>query len=141
EGAPEGLGLALADVEADHLPVARLVHPVGEHETLADNSAAVPDLLHLRIQPQVGVGALERPLPKRVHLLIETLADPGDLALRDPQPERLDHLVDLARRDAGNVRLLHHAHERLLTALARLKERGEVAAAPDLRDRQLELAR
>jgi hypothetical protein len=34
-------------------------------------------------------------------------ADPGDLVLRDPQPERLDHLVDLARRDAGDVRLLH----------------------------------
>jgi hypothetical protein len=34
-----------------------------------------------------------------IDLLVETLADPGDLALRDPQAERLDHLVDLAGRE------------------------------------------
>ena len=136
-----GLGLALADVEADHLPVARLVHAVGEDQALAEDPAAVADLLHLRIQPQVGVGALERPLPKRVDLLVEALADPRDLALRDPRPERLDQLVDLASRDAGDLGLLHDRDERLLTARARREESGEGAAASDLRDRQLELAR
>ena len=39
EAAPEGLGLRLADVEGDHLPIAGLVHPVGEHEALAHDPA------------------------------------------------------------------------------------------------------
>src|SRR5262249_29869693 len=56
-------------------------------------------------------------------------------------PERLDDLVDLPRRDAGDVGLLHHAHECLLAPLPRLEEAREVRAAPDLRDRQLDLAR
>jgi hypothetical protein len=39
EGAPEGLRLGLADVEGDHLPIAGLVHAVGEHERLAHDAA------------------------------------------------------------------------------------------------------
>jgi hypothetical protein len=56
------------------------------------------------------------------------------------QAKRLDHLVDLASRDAGDVGLLHYRDGRLLAAAARLEEAGEVAAAAELRDRQLELA-
>jgi hypothetical protein len=54
-------------------------------------------------------------------------------------PERLDHLVDLARRDAGDVRLLHDRDQRLLATPTRLQERREIAAAPNLRDRELDL--
>ena len=75
-----------------------------------------------------------------VDLLVEALADPRDLALRDPQPQRLDDLIDLPRRDAGYVRLLDDRHQRLLRASARLEEAREVAAAAELRDRELELA-
>ena len=39
EAAPERLGLALADVEADHLPVAGLVHGVGKHERLRHDAS------------------------------------------------------------------------------------------------------
>src|SRR5439155_15241595 len=131
----------LADVERDHLSVAGLVHPIGEHERLAYDTAAVPDLLDLGVQPQVRVAALERPVAKRVDLLVEAGADPRDLALRDPQPQRLDHLIDLAGRDAGDVGLLHHTHQRLLAAPARLEEAREVTAAADLRNRQLDLTR
>ena len=141
EAAPERLRLALTDVEPDHLPVAGLVDGVGEHERLLHDPAAVPDLLDLRVQPQVGVAALQRPVPEGLHLLVEPRTDPRDLALRDPQAERLDHLVDFARRDAGDVRLLHDRHQRLLTPLTRLEKAREVAAAADLRDRQLDLAR
>jgi len=73
-------------------------------------------------------------------LLVEALADPGDLAFGDPQPERLHHLVDLARGDAGHIGLLHDGDERLLASPSRLQEAGEVAAAAQLRDRQLKLA-
>jgi hypothetical protein len=63
------------------------VHAVGEHERLPDDAAAVSDLLDLGVKPQVGVAALQRSVAERVDLLVEPLADPGDLALRDPQPE------------------------------------------------------
>jgi hypothetical protein len=117
------------------------VDAVGEHQRLADNAAAVADALDLGVEPQVRVAALQRPVAERVDLLVEALADSRDLALRDPQPKRFDHLVDLARRDAGDVRLLDDRDKRLLGALARLEETREVTAAADLRDRQLELAR
>ena len=39
EAAPEGFRLRLADVKRDHLPVAGLVHPVGEHERLSNDPA------------------------------------------------------------------------------------------------------
>ena len=125
EAAPERFGLGLADVEADHLAVAGLVHGVGEHQRLADDAAAVADLLDLGVEPQVRVAALERPVAERVDLLVEAGADPRDLALGDPQPERLDDLVDLAGRDAGDVGLLHDRDQRLLGAAARLQERGK----------------
>jgi hypothetical protein len=76
EAAPERLRLGLADVEADHLAVAALVHRVGEHQALAHDAAAVADLLHLRVQPQVGVAALERPVAEGVDLLVQAGADP-----------------------------------------------------------------
>src|SRR5262249_46302467 len=140
EAAPERFGLALADVEADHLAVARLVYGVGKHERLGDDAATVADLLDLGVQPEIGVAALERPVAERLHLLVEALADPRDLALGDPQPQRLDQLVDLPRRDAGDIGLLHDRDQRLLAAFARLQERREIAAPTNLRDRELDLA-
>jgi hypothetical protein len=76
EAAPESLGLALADVDADHLAVARLVDGVGEHERLRYDAAAIADLLDLGVEPQVGVAALERPVAERLYLLIQASADP-----------------------------------------------------------------
>src|SRR6266511_4771676 len=137
---PERFGLALAAVKADHLASTRLVDAVRDHQTLPDDPAAIADLLHLRVQPQVRVTALQRPRPERFDLLVEASADAGDLRARDPQPQRLDQLIDLPRRHAADVRLLDHRYQRLLGSPARLQERGEVAAAADLRDRQLELA-
>ncbi len=127
EAAPERFRFGFADIEADHFPVAGLVHGVGKHERLPHHPAAVADLLDLRVQPQVRVAALERPVAERLHLFVQAGADPRHLALGDPQPERLDDLVDLTGRDAGDIGLLHHRHERLLRPLARLQERGEVA--------------
>lgn len=66
--------------------------------------------------------------------------DPRHLRLADPQTERLHELIDPARRDAAHIRLLHHRHQRLLAALARLQEAREIAALADLGDLQLDLA-
>ena len=41
ELAPEGLGLGFADVDADHLAPARLVHAVGDHQRLVAHAAGL----------------------------------------------------------------------------------------------------
>ncbi len=73
EGDPEGLGLDLADVEADHLAPARLMHRVGDHERLRIDVAAISDLDHLGVEPEVGVLVLERSIAKRLDLLVERI--------------------------------------------------------------------
>jgi hypothetical protein len=46
-----------------------------------------------------------RPGPERLHVLIESAADPAHLVLADPQAEALDELVDAPRRDDADGRL------------------------------------
>jgi hypothetical protein len=82
------------------------VHAVGDHHALVHDAAAVPDLLGLAVEPQVGVVALERAAAERLDLLVEQRADPAHLAAADPEPERLDQLVDAARRDPAHIGLL-----------------------------------
>jgi hypothetical protein len=47
---------------ARSLPVAGLVHPVGEHEALADDAAAAAHHFHHGVEPQTGVAARLRNL-------------------------------------------------------------------------------
>ena len=54
---------------------------------------------------------------------------------------RLHQIVDRACRDALDVGFLDHRHQRLLRRPARLQEAREVAAPPQLGDRQLDPAR
>ena len=80
ELAPERLGLGLADVDADHLAPARLVHAVGDHQRLLAHAAGLAHPLDLGVQPEVRVAALERPLAERRDLLVQrrgTAARPG----------------------------------------------------------------
>ena len=71
ELAPEGLGLGFADVDADDLTAAALVHAVGDDEGLVADAARLAHLLHLGIEPEVGVASLEGPLAEEAHLLVE----------------------------------------------------------------------
>src|SRR4051812_13765499 len=112
---------------------------VRDDDALARDAAAVSDLLDLRVDEQIRVAALQRPLAERLHLLVQQARDPADLRARDAQPERLDELIDAPGRHAADIGLLDHAHQRLLAALARLQEAREVAALTDLRDLQLDL--
>ena len=84
---PERLGLGLADIDAEDLAPAGLVHAVGDHQRLVDHPAAVADLLDLGVQEQVRVAALQRPRPERLDVLIQRRADPADLArlIRSPR--------------------------------------------------------
>src|SRR3954453_15691379 len=114
ELAPERLGLRRADVEADDLAAAGLVDGVRDHDALALHAAAVTDLLDLGVDEQIRIGALQRPLAERPPRRVEQPRDPAPLRLADAQPEALDELIDPARRDAADIRLLHDRHQRLL---------------------------
>jgi hypothetical protein len=59
----------------DHLAPTRLVHAVRDHQALAHDAAAVSDLLHLGVEPDVGVAALERPAAEGLDLLVKADAD------------------------------------------------------------------
>ena len=98
---PERLGLGLADVDREDLAPPGLMHAVRDDQRLGDDAAAVADLLHLGVQEQVRVAALQRPRPERLDVLVQRLADAADVGLGDPQPEPLDELVDAPRRDAA----------------------------------------
>ncbi len=63
--APERFGLGGADGQVDHLAMAILVHPVGDHEGLAAHaSVGVAHLLDLGVEPEVGVAGLQGVLAK-----------------------------------------------------------------------------
>ena len=124
---PERARLDLADIQADHLAHAGLVHGVGDHQRLGHHPAVVADLDVLGVQPQVRVGALQRPLAEQLDLLIQRPAQRRDAVLGHPlDPQLLHQPVDLPGRDAVDVRLQHDRDDRLLRAPARLQERREV---------------
>ncbi len=103
--------------------------------------ARLSDALHLGVQPEVGVGALQGTLAEEAHLLVEPRAEAADGAPAHAGEAELGHeAVDLARTDAVDVGLLDDGHERLLRAAARLEEAGEVAAGAQPRDGELDLA-
>jgi hypothetical protein len=76
---PEGLGLGLADVQADDLAASGLVNSVGDHDALARDATAVADLLDLGVDEQIRIAALQRPFTERLHLLVEEAGDATDL--------------------------------------------------------------
>jgi len=138
---PEGLGLGLADVDADDLSAPALVDAVGDDQSLVADAAQLPDALHLGVEPEVRVAAFERPLAEEAHLLVEARAETAHGAPAHADQAELGHeAFDLARAHAIDVRLLHDRDQRLLAAAARLQEAGEVGAAPQARDLQGDLA-
>jgi hypothetical protein len=123
--------------------------PVSRSRGLGEGTAApmIVGLFQESMKESTTMAELERMTADEVvrHLLEEP--DGADLVRESlswlvqqlMEAEVSDQLVDAAGRDAAHVRLLDHRQERLLRAPARLKERREVAALPELRDAQLEL--
>ena len=104
---PEALGLGLADVQADDLATAAVADAVGDHQRLVAHAARLAHPFDLGVQPQVGVGAGQGPLPEDTDLLVQAAAQPGDLVLGHAlQAELGDQPVDLAGGDAVDVGLL-----------------------------------
>ena len=93
-----------------------------------------PPLAHLQVggvDPQIGPVAFDRPLEEGLHLAVDLLAEPGDLALGDAaHAHGLDQIVDRARRDALDIGFLDDGGKRLLGHAARFQEAREVGALP-----------
>jgi hypothetical protein len=112
---PEAARLDLADIQADDLPHPGLVHGIGHDQRLGDNPAVSADLDVFGVQPQIRVGALQRPAAERLDLLVQRPAHVRHAVLGHPlDPQLLDQPVDLPGRHAVDIRLHHHRHDRLL---------------------------
>jgi hypothetical protein len=51
------------------------VDGIGDHQRLGHHAAAITDLEVLGVQPQVRIGALKRPGPELLDVLVEPLAE------------------------------------------------------------------
>ncbi len=139
KGRPEGLRLRGADVHAQHLAAAVAVDADGDDHRGGDDPAVLADLHVGRVEPEIGPVALDRPVEEGLHLAVDLLAQPADLALGDAgHAHRLDQLIDRAGRDALDVGFLDDGGERLLGHAPRLEEAREVAASPELGDPELD---
>jgi hypothetical protein len=120
ELAPERLGLGRAHIQADHLPLAAGVHPVGDHQGVVLDPPAGADLLDLGVQPQIWVVAVQRSLAKGRDLLVQASTQPRDGVFGHPgQPQGLHQPVHLAGRHPVDIRLLTTA-----TSACSLRRRG-----------------
>jgi hypothetical protein len=143
ERGPEGAVLAVADVQAQHLPTAISGHPGGDHHRPGDDPAVHAGLEvggvneHIR-EAGVGQGAG----PERGHLGVELGADPGDLALGDPavDAQGLDQVVDLAGGGAVRIGLHDHRQQGPVDAPTGLQQRREERPLSEFGDAQLDVA-
>jgi hypothetical protein len=84
----------------------------------------------------------QRPRPERADFIIQLDTDPGDLRLGDPRlhPQGLDQVIDFAGGGAMHIGLHDHRQQRPVDPAARLQQRREERALPQLRDAQLHIA-
>lgn len=105
-----------------------------------------PPLAHFQIggvEPGIGPIAFERTPQKRMHALVDLLAQLRDLRFRDAgHAHGLDQFLDAARRDAVDPGFLDDGGERLLHQPARLKNEAGIIRRPgaEFRDLQIERA-
>jgi hypothetical protein len=139
EGAPEGLGFAGADVQADDLAPPLGVAGHGDYGGDGDDPPALALAQVGGVQPQVGPLAGQGPLQEGPDALVDVLAQLRDGGLRDAgQAHGLHQVVHPPGRDPADPRLLDDGDQRLLRRLPGLEEGREVGALPQLRDAQLQ---
>lgn len=98
EAHPELVVLASARGDPQDTPLARLRDPDRDDRGDRGDPAGLTDLVERGVEPEVGVLVLDRATQEGSYLLVEHLADPGDLGAGDPvDAERADQVVDLAR--------------------------------------------
>lgn len=142
ERRPERLGLGVADVEAEDLPGAVGGDADRHDDRLGDDLPPDAGLAVRRVDEHIRVGLLcQRALPERGDVLVEVLADAGDLRLGDPgvRAEGLDEIVDLASGHAVDVGLHHDREQGLIDPATPLQQRREERPLPQLRDPQIQI--
>src|ERR1051326_5681901 len=111
EGVPERTVLAGSNIEPEHFTLAVLIDADGDHHGHANDAMVLSDLHKGGVKLKVRVGAIEFARSKPLHLRVQCLAQPADLALRDDtHAKRLDQIVHPTRADTVDVRLLNHGH-------------------------------
>jgi hypothetical protein len=143
ERRPEGLVLAVADRDAQDLPVAGQGHAGGDDHRLGHDPPAGADLDVGRVAEQVGEGdVVQRPVAEGRQALVELGADAADLAAADAglDAQGFDHVIDAAGGHPLDIDLHHHRQQRPIDPPARLQQRGEERPLPQLGDRQLDVA-
>ena len=99
--------------------------------------------LHVgRVQPDIRPVALQWSVEERFDPVVDLLAQPADLALRNARSAHgLDEVVDRAGRDALDIGFLDHRAQRLLGHPPRLEEARKVRALAQLGDAKLDRSR
>jgi len=124
ERQPARTVLGGGDLQAEDLAVPVAVHP-GRHQGVhVHHPAALADLQHQRVGGHERVRALiQRPGPKRLHLLVQLPGHHADLRLAQPSDaELLDQLLHPPRRDTEQVAGRHHRGQRPLRPPATLQQ-------------------
>jgi hypothetical protein len=80
ELAPKGLGLRRADVEAEDFAPSVAVDANGDDHSDGDDASGLPDLHISGVEPDIGPVALDGAPEEGLHLLVDLLAQPADLA-------------------------------------------------------------
>ena len=138
---PEGLGLRGADVHAQHFAPAVCVDADRDDHRDRDDAVVAAHLHVGGVEPDIGPVAFERPVEEGFDPVVDLLAQPRHLALRDARSaHRPDEIVDRAGRHALDVGLLDHRGQRLLGHPPRLEEARKVRALAQLGDAQFDRA-
>jgi site-specific DNA recombinase len=138
---PERFGFRRTDPEADDLATSLGIHGDGDYGRHRDDATALAHLQVSSVEPEIPPFALDWPIEKGIHALVDVLAELGNLALRDAtEAHRLHQIVDPPGRHAADPGFLNDRHQRLLGGLARLQKGRKVRALPQLRDAQAQRA-
>ena len=141
---PEGLALAVADLEPEQLTAPVLIHPHGDDDSAGADllSLSQPPLEVGGIEVDVGVAAaLKWPIKEGLHLLVDLLTNATHLRLGDAAlgTQGGHQGINLAGGDAVDVGLHDHGEQGLIHPAAGLEDRGQETAGPQFGDQQVEI--
>jgi hypothetical protein len=143
ERRPPSPVLAGQHVDPEDLAVTFCAHTRRDDRGHIHDAAGLPAALGERVYPHIHIGsAIQRPGPKGGHLGVQALGELGDLGLAQAlDPKGLDQALHASGGHPTHVALGHHRHQGTLGAPAGLQQPvREVAALPELGDRQLDRA-
>ena len=144
EGSPpeEGLGFRRTNAEPDDLAASFGVGGHSDYRGDRDDASALAHLQVGRIQPQIGPVAFERTFQEGLHALVDFLAQFRDRLFEMPESPIACAISSTRRVDTPPIQASWMTATNAFSVVsARLQERREVAAGPQLRDLVIERAK